>query len=698
MVMAVARKERTVITTESLGLQSQLIEKDLPVIARATKEVTGVAPSFAVLKGWGNFACTLAAVEQAQELTGSDHDPIVSSLLDKLSELGRSNKPSGRSSKTRRAADGTIRATQWALGEALDPESSGDKVTFDAVGLGVSDQAWQSLSTTSGECMGDECPYVAGCKPRAARARAAAADVVVTNHSMLAIQATKNVPVVVGSRSLGPVHHLVIDEAHSLASVVRQQGATEIGAASIDGILHAVERCMDRQARSLRASSVDLMRDLDSALAPLGQKDRGAVPADVDPFEEVGESLMAWLQEARATVPPPGKTRVVKEIRRRYRALSRIADLSAVIRETSNSPKEYAKWVEGGKPPLHIPASLTGLTWSVLKVSPVDVAPMLRAGVYNYQATPHLGGRGGDGSGADDGDGEDSEDSEDISMSVIAVSATLLSSAVVDLGLRCARTTYPSPFDRAYGQSMLFVPKLDADQINLLNTAPRGSRPRLGTDFHPTWALGYIERLVLANEGSALILAATSRAGQFYAEGLRKALAGRGIHVHSQWDGGSIRQVADAWRADHRSVLVGTKSLMTGVDAPGETCSLVVLDRVPRAPRNPVDEARVVSIQARLEIDKWAADRMVYVSDAALLMAQAAGRLIRSESDGGMVACLDPRLLKTSKMAYQEQSRKILIGTVGQFGSKVSSIEKAEVFLRERTISHTEQAQHGSAA
>jgi len=383
---------------------------------------------------------------------------------------------------------------------------------------------------------------------------------------------------------------------------------------------------------------------------------------------------------------------VVKAIRRRYRALSRIADLSAIIRETSNSPKEYAKWVEEGMTPPRVPASLLGLTWSVLKVSPVDVAPMLRAGVYDYQSAPRFVGKG------DESDGEDQDDDhDDISMSVTAVSATLMPSAVVDLGLRCTRSTYPSPFDRAYEQSMLFIPKLDADQVDLLNTAPRGSRPRLGTDFHPAWALGYIERLVLANEGSALILAATSRAGQFYVEGLRKALSGRGIHVHSQWDGGSIRQVADAWRADHRSVLVCTKSLMTGVDAPGETCSLVVLDRVPRAPRNPVDEARVVSIQARLEIDKWAADRMVYVSDAALLMAQAAGRLIRSETDGGMVACLDPRLLKTSKMAYQEQSRKMLIGTVGQFGSKVSSVEKAEAFLRERTVSHVAKPQ-GSAA
>lgn len=715
MLRAVVAQERTVISTESIGLQSQLIEKDLPVVARATKRLTGRQPSFAVLKGWSNYACALAAMGAAQELSDRLGSPDAddtdqgdaaqmsgSSLIERmLARLDGPSKTSGTRLTRARAPKTETAAIRWALRESLDPDATGDRGAFDVAGVGASaDRVWQMLSTSSGECAGDKCPYAVECKPRAARDRAAGADVIVTNHSMLAVQATKAVPAVIGSKALGPIDHLVVDEAHSLAAVVRQQGSAEVGAALISTILRAVEKCSDRSFRSLRTSATDLMKDLDASLSTLGRAKDSSVPADVDPFEAVRPSLSAWLRSARASVPSPDGTRVPSEIRRRYRAQSLISGLTTVMREVGDSPMEYARWVEEGRPPGDAPDNLRGLGWWVLRVSPVDVAPMLRSGVYDYQSfSGPAGRRSTDGSTGDSDLDLDSGPGiePDTEMSVTAVSATLMPPGVVDLGLRCRRSTYPSPFDDAYSRSMLFVPKLSADQVDMLNVAPGGSRPRMGTDFHPAWALGYIERLVLVNGGSALILAATSRAGQFYAEGLRKALLGTGIHVYSQWDGGGVRQITDLWRADHRSVLVGTKSLMTGVDAPGETCSLVVLDRVPRAPRNPVDEARVANLQARLDTDKWSADRMVYVADAALLMAQAAGRLIRSETDGGMVACLDPRLLRTSKMAYQEQTRRELIATVDHFGSRASSIERAETFLRDRSSAGTPVTKRSAA-
>jgi len=69
-VMAVATGERTVISTESLALQSQIIDKDAPTVCAATTSVLGSAPRVAVLKGWGNYACSLRATHSARTLLG----------------------------------------------------------------------------------------------------------------------------------------------------------------------------------------------------------------------------------------------------------------------------------------------------------------------------------------------------------------------------------------------------------------------------------------------------------------------------------------------------------------------------------------------------------------------------------------------------------------------------------------------------
>jgi ATP-dependent DNA helicase DinG len=130
-------------------------------------------------------------------------------------------------------------------------------------------------------------------------------------------------------------------------------------------------------------------------------------------------------------------------------------------------------------------------------------------------------------------------------------------------------------------------------------------------------------------------------------------------------------------------VLVGTRSLMTGVDAPGATASLIIVDRPPRSAGNPVDDARVARIQERLELDRWAADRLIYVADSALLLHQSAGRLIRSVTDQGMVCVLDPRLLKSSQIAYNEPTRQVYMKALDLFAKKISDVEKAKAWLVE---------------
>ncbi|MFV0372747.1 helicase C-terminal domain-containing protein [Microbacterium sp.] len=268
-----------------------------------------------------------------------------------------------------------------------------------------------------------------------------------------------------------------------------------------------------------------------------------------------------------------------------------------------------------------------------------------------------------------------------------AISATLPSNYPYQAGLNAQRAIYPTPFADAYARSALYIPQLEsAAELEQLTREGWRARRSFDASRHPEWAARIITQLVDANRGRALILAAKAADGRMYADYPRRNLPG--ITVHSQWDGGTPSRIVSEWRDDIGDVLVGTKSMMTGVDAPGETNSLVIIDRVPRSPSNPIDDARAEEIEARTG-DKWGADRAVYSVDAALLLAQAAGRLIRHTGDTGLVACLDPRLLrapggKPGPITYPEPSRQVYMEALYPFGQKLSQLSGALEWLRER--------------
>jgi ATP-dependent DNA helicase DinG len=114
--------------------------------------------------------------------------------------------------------------------------------------------------------------------------------------------------------------------------------------------------------------------------------------------------------------------------------------------------------------------------------------------------------------------------------------------------------------------------------------------------------------------------------------------------------------------------------------APGATCNLVVVDRVP----NPVDDARVPALVARLGCDRWVADGLVYVADAALLLKQATGRLVRRESDSGLLAVLDPRL-RRGPWGYRGKAASAYADALKSFPPAVSPLEAAvEILSTER--------------
>ncbi len=195
-----------VVSTATLALQSQLIEHDLPRLADAVEPLLGRRPTFAVLKGRHHYLC-LARLENSTE------DEPEDTLFDTPSPGG------GGGTKWLGEAGRLGKQIQRLRDWAMETET-GDRDELDP---GVDDQAWRLVSMPARECVGaGRCPYGAECFAEASRARAREADVVVTNHSLLAVD-------MLAGRHIVPPHKLlIVDEAHELADRVSSAAQAEL--------------------------------------------------------------------------------------------------------------------------------------------------------------------------------------------------------------------------------------------------------------------------------------------------------------------------------------------------------------------------------------------------------------------------------------------------------------------------------------
>ena len=319
---------------------------------------------------------------------------------------------------------------------------------------------------------------------------------------------------------------------------------------------------------------------------------------DDEPLADVEDVLKSWLSQADKMVgvnlaaqPPESRQTLVLK-----RLSSRIDSLRDAIGAVAEHEVGVARWAETD----------TRLG-AVLRSSPVDVGPILAAGLWQAAALTDpdadQGVQAVDGMvESDDPSGEAADPHERrrrrdcYQLNVVCLSATVPAGFGAQTGLWAPIDSYESPFEVAYADhTALYVPRLDEDGLDRISKPAGKNRRRFDTAAHVGWAAEQMAELVEANGGSALILSATTRAGQEYARLLRTVAGGR-WKVLSQWDGRAPRRIVADWRADTTSVMVGTRSLMTGVDAPGQTCTLVVVDRIPRAAGNVVDDARVEAL------------------------------------------------------------------------------------------------------
>ncbi|MCR8577444.1 ATP-dependent DNA helicase [Streptomyces sp. Isolate_219] len=571
LVPALAHGERVVVATATLALQRQLVERDLPRTVEALHPLLRRRPEFAMLKGRSNYLCLHRL-----------HEGVPQEEEDGLFDVFEQATPTSKLGKD------LLRLRDWA-----DETETGDR---DALTPGVSDRAWGQVSVSSRECLGaSKCAYGAECFAEAARERAKLADVVVTNHALLAIDAIEGAPVL-------PQHEvLIIDEAHELVSRVTGVATGELTPGQVN-------RAVRRAAKLVNEKAADQLQTASETFERLMEL---ALPGRLEEIpEDLGYCLMALRDAARTVISALGSTRdksVQDEDAVRKQALAAVENVHAVAERIANGSEYDVVWYERHD---RFGASL--------RVAPLSVSGLLREKLFDDRsvtltsATLKLGGDF-NGVAASLGLAPEGTEGEDVPPW-----------KGLDVG---------SPFDYSK-QGILYVAK------HLAQPGREGSR----TDM-----LDELTELIEAAGGRTLGLFSSMRAAQAAAEELRGRLDLPILLQGEETLGELIRTFAE----DARTCLFGTLSLWQGVDVPGANCQLVVMDRVPfPRPDDPLMSAR----QKAVEEGGGNGFMAVAATHAALLMAQGAGRLVRATGDRGVVAVLDPRVERARYGSFLRKS------------------------------------------
>lgn len=557
-----------VISTATIALQTQLVERDLPRLADALEPVLTRRPTFAILKGRSNYVC-LNKVSRAGEALETE------ALIEEedISWLGKH----------------VSRVHDWA-----NETETGDR---DDLEPGVPDLAWKQVSVTSAECLGaSRCPHGEECFAELARGRARDVDIVVTNHAMLAIDALADIDIL-------PEHDVVvIDEAHELDGRITAVATNEV---SPRGLKMAAKRAEKLDAAGKDTALESLADDFDAVL----KTQEAGRWTDLDDTSRASlTGLRDGLWSLRDAVARPRDGEAANDpdkAAERQNLANHLNELhDAVVRMLSVFDSDAA--------------SARDVAWldrsdrygDTLAVAPLSVAGLLHDRLFGERT-------------------------------VVLTSATLTVGGRFDV--LAASWGLPKGSWDSLNAGTPFDPK----KAGILYTAAHLPSP--GRDGLATETLDEIAELITAAGGRTLGLFSSRRAAQQAADALRSRLP---FDILLQGED-STGALVDKFSRSENTCLFGTLSLWQGVDVPGRSLSLVIIDRIPfPRPDDPLLQART---EAANEAGR-SGFMEVSATHAALLMAQGAGRLLRSVNDRGVVAVLDNRLVTKRYGGYLRRS------------------------------------------
>ena len=572
LVPALVHGKKVLVATATLALQRQLIERDLPKIQPALEKVLKRNLTFAVYKGVGNYLCL-------QKMNGTEQDPEGEFLM----EIGVLEKDQKR-----------LKA--WAS----TPGVTGDRDDAPEVDRRV----WLANSVSGRECIGkDDCAFGSQCFSVAAKAKAQTADVVVTNHTLLAIE-------IVDSHSILPERDAVIlDEAHEFMDRTTQAVTEELTAARVERAAKMATKhipskatiAFNKAADEFAEAIADYAADIRSDSTKTGRLID--LPRQLEgPIRKIKETAAAVV----ALIAADSEVVDTDTLAQRGRVKGATNEVLQIASKMLKQGAHQVMWFEP--------------VFSTLYLAPLEVSDVLRRNlltespVIATSATLTIG-KSFDAIAKSIGFvvGQDiSEESEESKGAIDPANVQML-----DVG---------SPFDFA-SQGMLYLPRHLAEP---------------GRDGPAKDALTELGELIEAAGGRTLALFSSWRGVEMADEHLRRVLAELKMPIITQRRGDSVGPLVEKFAKDPRSILLGTISLWQGIDVPGPSCTLVAIDRIPfPRPDEPVMSARSA------EADQAGGSGFMQVSlpRAALLLAQGTGRLIRSIDDRGVVAILDSRIV-----------------------------------------------------
>jgi len=615
LVWARENGERTVVSTNTINLQEQLVGKDLPILARALGSGEHT-PTFALLKGWRNYVC-LSRLDQAREQVTSLFEDERRAELETLAAWAA------------HSSDGSL--------ADLPDQPSGE--------------VWDAIAAESDLCTRLKCPHFDRCFVFQARRRAAEADVVVVNHHLLASDLAVRMVSDNWQEAavLPPYRRLVLDEAHHLEDVAAMHLGAQVSRLGVDRLLGRLEKngrgllptlrsvlfgrddLLSRPSRDLvQQSLVDALaaarRAAETVFTLLGRRLDGESGAGAAPVLRLGDEfrddavwpqglevaldnlLLAFsrLSEGAGTIadrltlddPSERRAQLLGELRGVARRLQQVAaGLIAALRPPPGGPAAV-RWLERrGRKVVNVS----------LAAVPLDLAPILKDSLFDRVET------------------------------VVLTSATLaaggdFSYLEARLGLDLppsrlkVREIHASPFD--FAAQCLFGIPTDFPE------------PRDDEAGHDAAVARVVVELAHAADGGMFVLFTSHGALRRTADAVRGELAGRWpLLVQGE---GQRDQLLRRFREAGSAILLGTDSFWEGVDVPGRALRVLILAKLPfKVPTEPLTAARLERIEAG-GLNGFA---HYLVPNAALKLKQGFGRLIRSRSDLGAVVLLDRRVV-----------------------------------------------------
>jgi ATP-dependent DNA helicase DinG len=588
---AIANNERVVVSTNTINLQQQLVEKDIPLVKHILRE----DPKVVLVKGRGNYLCLHRLGEALTELS------LFKEENEELSAI-----------------------MEWSRTTATGSRTD--------LSFYPREETWSRVCSEADTCPGLRCRLRDGCFVLKARREAASAKVLVANHHLLFSDLALRLA---GSgfddpAVLPPFRRIVFDEAHNIERAATSFFSRVLSRAAVSkfvgriyrkrrnrvtGLYPALVKLMGRKAvvkkiPDLAADVQQKAAELDAALmALMGEEgnllldDQGRSrfsPASA-PLAEFSASVAAFtavFEEIFEKAPASDEENLIWDCRVQVTRLAGLAEIADRFRGGGSAANDVL-WMEAVR-------GQGAERFARLVITPLDIAPLMREAVFEPLKT------------------------------VVLTSATLTVAGRFDfwagrVGLSgfSAREpiakTFPSPFN--YQEQVL---------LGVPTDAPAPDQPG-----YRAFLSRFIAESLRASHGAGLVLFTSYSLLREVYSAVEPALSSRGIRIYKQGDEERAR-LLDRFREDTSSVLFATDSFWEGVDAPGETLQAVILCRLPfRVPSEPVLRARMAAIEER------GGNPFTELSlpDAVVRLRQGFGRLMRRHDDRGVVLILDSRIV-----------------------------------------------------